>query len=442
MNEFGADEFPRRWANFIENLAVKNSNGDQLPVEELPGARWRIRSAREKERVTLTYNVVLNHEDHKWSGGIDGVAFTRDWGVFYTGRTFLIVNGKERNNVAISFQIPNEWHVTASWKTAKNRKNMFVAKDLSDLMDSMFFAGTHDETSVQRDDFELVFALGGEGIAKQKEEYKKLAQGVLNYYIDLMGGPPYPRSSGKFTKSLVIINAGKDLDGEAIGNHISLIFDPNGDSQSKNLAKFLFAHEFFHFWNGKSIKNADTKEEWFKEGITSYYALKALSHIGALTEEDYFKTLGGFFYPRYAADPGYGRSSMRDVAAGSEKHKHWGLIYGGGLFAGICQDISIMRGTSGQKSFDDLLRDLFKDFGGTDKSYTTADLQRYSSALSKKDQTGFFGQYISGIAPVPLTACMSSAGLIAEIKNDRLLISKKRSADKMEEAILNGVLGK
>jgi predicted metalloprotease with PDZ domain len=439
MNKFGAEQFPKRWAEFVQNVSAKDEKGNPVTIEELPGAEWKI-NAPANQKILLSYEVALKHEDSRWNGGIDGVAFARDWGVFYTGRTFLILNGKARKDIPISFQIPNGWRVTAPWNRAK-KPNVFIAKDLTDLMESMFFAGTHEEFSVRRDGFELIFALGG-GVSAQKEAYKNLAQGVLDYYINLMGGIPNPPPSNKFKRSVVIINAGKDLDGEVIGNHISMILDPNGDEQTHLIAKFIFAHEFFHFWNGKSINVADTTEDWFKEGITSFYPLKALHKIGAISEQEYFGTLNNLFYKRYSTDSGLENASMRDVASGASKDKHWGLIYGGGLFVGICQDVAVRRATANQKSLDNLMRDLFRTYGGSDETYTTGDIEKSLTILSGKDQAGFFTKYVFGAERVPIEKCLSDAGLDARIENGGLLISRKNSPDKLEEAILKGLLGK
>ena len=175
-----------------------------------------------------------------------------------------------------------------------------------------------------------------------------------------------------------------------------MIFNPDGDAQSQVVAKFIFAHEFFHLWNGKSINVATAGEEWFKEGITNYYALKALSRLKAVTDQDLFGTMNGLFYQRYTADTALGRSSMRDVASGDEKHKHWGLIYGGGLFTGICQDVDIRVASQNKRSLDDLMRDYFKRLGGTDKEYTTTDVRDSMAALGSSSSTDFINKHVFG----------------------------------------------
>jgi predicted metalloprotease with PDZ domain len=438
MHEDGAEQFPRRWAHFVRNFAVKDSGGNAVSFEELPDAKWKIKSPV-KSKITISYDVLIDHEAHSWPGGIDGVAFSRESGIFATGRTFLVMNGKDARNIPVSFNIPASWRATTPWKP--KTKNTFIARDLTDFRESMVQIGAHDEFSVTRNGFELVFALSGKGVASQRAAYEKLANGVLDYYIRVMGGIPKPPPSRPFKRVVVIVNSGKDVDGEVIGNHISMILDPEADAFSQVISKFIFAHEFFHLWNGKSINVASTKEDWFKEGITNYYTLKALLQTGAITEKDYLDTLSNLFYKRYVADTGYALESMRDVAAGASKDKHWGLIYSGGLFAGMCQDIGIRRASGNRKSLDDLMRSFFKKYGGSDKVYTTTDVQSYLTALSGADQSDFFGRHIFGIQPVQIEKCLSEAGFDSKIIGGELLISRRQGLSSVEEAILKRFLG-
>jgi pyruvate/2-oxoglutarate dehydrogenase complex dihydrolipoamide dehydrogenase (E3) component len=94
MDEAGAEQFPKHWANFVQNVKIKDAEGNLLAVEELPDAQWKVKSPI-NQKITLSYEVVLKHDDYEWAGGIDGIAFARDWGVFYAGRTFLILNGRK-----------------------------------------------------------------------------------------------------------------------------------------------------------------------------------------------------------------------------------------------------------------------------------------------------------------------------------------------------------
>jgi predicted metalloprotease with PDZ domain len=107
---------------------------------------------------------------------------------------------------------------------------------------------------------------------------------------------------------------------------------------SEHIARLIFAHEFFHLWNGKSFTPSGEDSEWFKEGFSNYYTLKALHRIGYLTDESYLELLAGFFYQRYESDSAVGQQPL---TRGDLKHEHWGLIYSGGMFVAIAQDLQI-----------------------------------------------------------------------------------------------------
>ncbi len=204
------------------------------------------------------------------------------------------------------------------------------------------------------------------------------------------------------------------------------------------ISRFVYAHELFHLWNGKSFFPSDLRCEWFKEGVSNYYTLKALHRVGVLNEESFFALLNGFFYKRYATDPGVGSLSMTD---GNEKHDHWGLVYSGGLFAGISQDIIIRKATSNEHSLDDIMRGLFNDFGGTNLSYTLEDVQNRMSSLSGGDQTEFFNAYIVGSRKIPLDKYLNKAGLQAEIEDDQLRVSRQEEETTEQREVIQGLLG-
>ncbi|TFB12103.1 hypothetical protein E3V55_02125 [Candidatus Marinimicrobia bacterium MT.SAG.3] len=433
----GANQLPKRWATFVHNVMVTDSKGKSILVEELPDAKWKMFAAP-NEKITLTYEVKLDHEDYKWSSGIDGVAYAKDWGVFYTGRALLILHGDEWENIRVDFSLPQGWNVTTPWKASNDNKNSFKVNNMFELAESMIFAGLHQEISIVRDDFELVIALGGAEIIAQKDEYKKLTEGVLDYYIDLMGGIPNPSFENKFEKVVVIINSSTSTDGEVIGNNISILVEKNGGQMSEMFSKFIFAHELFHLWNGKSFTPTEDDTEWFKEGFTNYYTLKSLHHVGFLNDLSYLSVLNDIFFQRYNNDDGTGKLSM---TMGEEKHAHWGLIYGGGLFVSIAQDLIIRNATQNRKSIDDLMRSLFQKYGATNDTYSIDELQNLLSKLSEIDQTEFFNSYVIGINRIPIIEYLPLAGLSAKIENGNLIITKKDDLNPLQQNILNGLFG-
>jgi predicted metalloprotease with PDZ domain len=429
----GANQLPKRWATFVSDFQVHDENDRIVPVEARDDGTWQLLSMPQG-RLTLSYRVTLDHENHTWSGGVDGAAYWREWGVFYTARSLFVLNGDERENIGIKFHLPDQWRVTAPWEKQGDDASRFVVSGHDALATSMFFAGTHKEVSVQEGPFELLLALGGEDVMALEDEFVDMAGGVLDYYVDLMGDVPRLRSRGAASTPVVLINQADMTDGEAIGNNISILLEPDGDLMAQYIARLIFAHEFFHLWNGKSFSPSGEDGEWFKEGFTNYYALKALHHIGYLSDEAYLELLAGLFYQRYSSDDAVGRLS---ITSGQLKHEHWGLIYAGGLLVAIAQDLQIRSVTGNEKSVDDLMRFMFEKHG--DKPYGIADIERELSRLNNDSQEGFFDRYIYGVERLPVSQFMALAGIVISEESGRTVFKVREGLDADSSKIRRGL---
>lgn len=437
MSSIGANQIPKRWAAFVHDLKAVTKDGNPLKIEDLEGAQWKIHAPKGTQ-VILSYTIHLDHENYSWSGGVDGAAYAREWGVFYTGRSLFIMNGEKNINLEATFKIPETWKISTPWDQTEKGVNSYSIATQAHLEDSMIFAGKHEEKIIKRDQFELIFVLGGSEIIAQKESFGQLATGIMDYYIELMGGIPNPAPDNAFNKSIVIINSYSGTDGEVIGNNISILLEAGGDQLSQMVGMFIFAHEFFHLWNGKSFAPVNNDCEWFKEGFSNYYTLKSLFHVGYLNRESYLQTLNNLFYKKYDEDDGVGRLSMTD---GDQKHEHWGLIYSGGLFAAIAQDMIIRTATKNEKSLDDLMRGLYQKYGGTDQGYSLEEIQSSLSQMSGLDQSAFFESYIQGVQRIPLEDYLNMAGFNASEENGNINISLKKESDLNSSEITNGLFG-
>jgi predicted metalloprotease with PDZ domain len=418
----GANQLPMRWSTFVSDFQVHDENNQVLPVTAGDDGTWRL-SSLPQGRVSFTYRVNLDHENHAWNSGIDGAAYWNESGVFYTARSLFVVNGDERENLTVTFRLPDQWQVTAPWQEQGDDTARFFVPDHDVLATSMLFAGTHKEVSVRNGPFELLLALGGEEIMAQEEVFVAVAGGVLDYYV------PRLQSRDATGTPVVIINQAEQTDGEAIGNNISILFEPSGDQMSEHIARLVFAHEFFHLWNGKSFTPSGEDSEWFKEGFSNYYTLKALHQIGYLTDESYLELLAGVFYQRYDNDNAVGQQPL---TRGDLKHEHWGLIYSGGMFVAIAQDLQI-------RSADDLMRHMFDEYG--DNTYDLDDIERVLSDLNNASQESFFRRYVYGTERIPVAQFLALAGIETAEENGRTIFKVVDGSDPDVRQIRRGFFG-
>lgn len=429
----GADQLPMRWATFVSDFQVHDRNDKPIHVIARDDGSFRLSSTPDG-LVTFNYRVSLDHEQHDWNGGIDGAAYWREWGVFYTARSLFIVNGKERKNITVDFRLPDQWRVTAPWPNGDGGTNRFVIPGHDVLGTSMFFAGTHKEVLVRQGSFEFLLALGGDDVLALENDFVDMARGILDYYVDLMGDVPRLRGDTAAGKPVVIINQAGMTDGEAVGNNISILLEPSGDPMAQHIVRLIFAHEFFHLWNGKSFIPGGEDSEWFKEGFSNYYTLKALHQIGYLTDESFLDLLAGFFYQRYVGDDAVGRQPL---TRGDLKHDHWGLIYSGGMLVAIAQDMQIRAATGNERSLDDLMRLMFNEYGSN--TYDVGDIERALSDLNNASQEDFFDRYVYGTEKMDIARFLALADIETAEQDGRTVFRPRKDPDPDKARIQRGL---
>jgi predicted metalloprotease with PDZ domain len=205
---------------------------------------------------------------------------------------------------------------------------------------------------------------------------------------------------------------------------------------SQTFGGLLFAHEFFHLWNGKSFTPNADDTEWFKEGFSNYYTLKALHHIGFVDDQSYLDVLANFFYQRYDSDDGVGKFSMTN---GELKHEHWGLIYSGGMFVAIAQDMQIRSASGNQHSLDDLMRYMFGKFDTT--GYDIGDIETELSRLNGLSQEDFFARYIYGVERIPLSKYLAMANIETRKEGEQTMFKIGEESDRAASQIRRGLFG-
>lgn len=439
MSNFGP--MPGNWTKYIHNLKVTTSEGASVAVKFEDSAKWKLPESFKGKQLNLSYTLKVEHEKTKWPGGIDGVAFVRPWGVMLSGRSLFVMNGYDKEKIKVRFNIPKNWKLSVPWKKTGSSIHTYEVPNLIELQETLIFVGTHREVDIPSGDFNLKFILGGEGIIAQEALYVERAKSVLEYYIELMGGNPVPRPGSELSTAMVLINQGEQIDGEVIGNHLSMFINPEADMQNQVIGWFMFAHEFVHLWNGKTLRFSDTTTDWFKEGVSNYYTLKAMNQTGIVNEEITKTVLNNLFYQRYRNDPGYGTMAPAEAASGFDKDNHWGLIYGGGLFAGICIDMEIRKNSDNELSLDDMMRALYDEYGGSEKTIDQDRLIELISEFSKTDFTPFFDKHILGSEIVPLEKYTHYAGMEVSYLNDQLEFRPAGDISEKEKRIWRGFLG-
>jgi predicted metalloprotease with PDZ domain len=437
MVDWGAEHLPNHWATFIQNMKLKDATGSEIPFEAIKPDRWKVNGPL-GQSVTLTYEIVLKHADYQWPVKDREAAYARDWGVFYVGRGLFILPSAKLPEAELNFNLPKGWHISTPWKKREGKANSFVAANARDLVQAAIFAGTHSEVSIKEGTTEITFALGGDQIIAARPLFEEVTRAVLKAYSEMFGGV------SPDNRMLIIINPEYKYEGGGgvFNRSISMTFSEPPSKQNISLWGHTLSHEIFHLWNGIAISPQTPEEEWFKEGFTDYYSVLTMVRLGHFDERTmFFKT--GLKYEVYLDYPG--RLSLRK--AGDEKAKNSGYIYGGGWAMALALDLEIRQRTKNQKSLDNVMQDLYREFGNSGKGYTATSLIETIRRVTGFDSSELFSKYVSGLERLPLGDYLNPVGLmLAETQglstHGRLVIKRKPNLTEAETAFLQKYLGR
>jgi predicted metalloprotease with PDZ domain len=390
------------YAKFLLNLMAMDSVGNNLQLEDLGEARWRIESLGATP-VTLKYGVALSHDQEHWPWGPDEAPYAKDDCVFWTGRSLFLVSGT--NDITVRFEVPRNWHVSVPWQPAESTPHTFFVKTEEELTDAFILAGTHSESLSRVGEAQVLLAVGGQ-LQESKQKLQATTERFLSTYDALFGGTPEARmliAANPYDKP-------GSIDAGVFGRSISLLMGDPVEDENKAQWAPIIGHELFHIWNGQALEFED-QEYWFMEGFTSYYALVASARLGFIGEDDFLRSIEGACRSYL---PKAGQVSVR--GAGDATSSAFGMVYFGGCLTALTLDIEIRRLTQGKRSLDDLMRTVYQEFGTTRTKYSVYDVIRAANTVSGTDMTGFFEKHVLGTDELPLKESLEHAGLSLDMR--------------------------
>nr|WP_281367943.1 hypothetical protein [Rufibacter quisquiliarum] len=175
-------------------------------------------------------------------------------------------------------------------------------------------------------------------------------------------------------------------------------------------------HELFHTWNIKQIRPQEmlpydfTRENYFRtgyvaEGVTTYYGDYLLARSGVFTAEQYFQELATTI-KRHTADQGEQHLSVADSSFDTwlDGYKP-GIpdrkvsIYHKGCLAALVLDVEIRRATQNARSLDEVMRQMWQQFGQKGIGYAEEDYQRLAEGVAGVSLEPYFREMVFGTVP-------------------------------------------
>ncbi|MFM7363755.1 MAG: M61 family metallopeptidase [Cuspidothrix sp.] len=408
----------REYQRHLQNFTALADN-QPLRWKKVSKNHWQI-IKDEVSEVTISYQIFANELTVR-TNHLDATH-----GYFNGAALFFRVSDYEHLPIQVTVIPPDkEWQVTTGLPTVSKDENTFLAADFDTLVDSPFEIGNHQlyYFAVLKKPHEL--AIWGKGNFQPSQMIADFTK-IVEVESQMFGGLPYDR----YVFFLHLLHQG--YGGLEHKNSCCLIYQRFGFRAQDAYQQFLqlVAHEFFHLWNVKRIRPQGlevfdydqenyTPSLWFCEGTTSYYDLIIPLRAGIYNTKAYLNYLSKEI-TRYLNTPGrkvqpLSESSFdawiklyRPDANSSNSQISYYLK---GEMVSLLLDLLIRVHHQNQRSLDDVMRQMWQQFGKDEIGYTPEELQNVITSVADMDLSDFFNRYLHGLEDLPFNQYLQYFGL-------------------------------
>ncbi|MBM0743212.1 M61 family metallopeptidase [Phormidium sp. CLA17] len=409
----------REYARHLQNFRAVSSEESPLPWRKLGKNHWQV-DPQGTTALTIHYQIYANELSVR-TNHLDG-----SHGYFNGASLFFYIPGYEQQPIQVEIILPkSDWQVTTSLPAISEAANTFEAIDFDTLVDSPFEIGTH-----QLFEFETLgkphqLAVWREGNLEIDRLISDI-QRIIQVEANLFGGLPYDR----YLFLLHLSSHG--FGGLEHKNSCSLIYQRFGFRNKDKYDRFiqLIAHEFFHLWNVKRIRpkaleifNYEqenyTPSLWFSEGTTSYYDLIIPYRAGIYSIHTYLNALSKQV-SRFLTTPGrlvqpLAESSfdawIKLYRQDANSPNNQISYYLKGELVSLLLDLLIRERHNNKRSFDDVLRRLWEQFGKPEIGFTPEQLQQTIESVADIDLSDFFQRYLNTTEELPFDSYLEPFGM-------------------------------
>lgn len=407
------------FAHYVQNLkAYGDGEAQELKVEHSDANTWKIPSAGVKH-IKIVYALP------RMPAGYfsENVAIGARQGFVNGPAALMYVVGHKDWATELDLKLPTDWIAVTPLKSAAPAPGVtaaFGAPDYDTLADSPLVFGVKAEIVTREFVYNgvkhtIVFFDHADRI-KNYDAYVPMLQGIVQAETKIMGGTPYPQYAFFC-----------DVGGEGGGlEHLNACRVALFPGVSPNQLSPFFAHEFFHCWNVKRIRPVAlgpfdyvhppiTRNLWFAEGVTEYYAHVATCRAG-LVDEPIFLSHYARAIRRYQSNPARLKISADDASlhvweSGNSEGFGGLSYYDKGELVGLCLDLTIRHVTDNRKSLDDVMRLLMQRHAPPKPGYGEDELRATVNEVAGLDLSALYNRLVRSTEEMPFAECLGYAGL-------------------------------
>lgn len=411
----------REYARHLQDFtAIASGTAEALKWQKISKNHWQI-ATEGIDDITVTYRIYANELTVR-TNHLDTTH-----GYFNGAALFFWVEGYQDQACTLTVEPPHAaWEVNTTLPLLEDTENCFWVENFDVLVDSPVEVGIHENHEFLCEGKPHRWVVWGDG---NFEADKAIAdtQKIIQTEAKIFGGE-LPYDEYMFLLHL----SGSGYGGLEHKESCSLNYPRFGFQNRDQYNRFmqLVAHEFFHLWNVKRIRPKEletfdyeqenyTPSLWFAEGATSYYDLLIPLWAGIYDEAFFLESLGKDL-TRYLLTPGrlvqpLAESSFdawvklyrRDAYSNNNQMSY----YLKGAMVSLLLDLMIRDRHQNQKSLNDVMLNLWMQFGREEIGFTPQQLETVIETVAGCDLSDFFAKYLHTTEELPFETYLEPFGL-------------------------------
>jgi len=398
----------------LRNLVARSENGRSLEVREVDdGIDWtgdgiEVSTLNER-KLFVEYDVRIGFEQtakHLVQTGY----LAHDFGVVEPEFIFYSPVQPMVNSARIRFELAQGWIPVSHWRTDGTSSEIDLQS--GELTAGALGFGRYTVRSSMIGTVNVTVATYGLDLTKTEKAAKRVFD-LFDYYTRTLGPAPI--------RGYVVILIPDEVDGWTVVPYNESTYGYFWPWEEEHYPLYwadVHAHAILHQWIGGTMGGV----QWFQEGFTNYYELRASESVGILSDRQTERELCNRFrtYETTIVGTKYD-VSLEDASRGfiseSERAQYGFIVYEkGSLVAHLLSNI-IESLTNGSRNIDDVTKSLYETHGLKNrwKTVTSRDILNAANAVSGYNLTPFFNNYVFGVEELPF-----------EIENNRLVVVHER----------------
>lgn len=412
----------REFSRKIEAFAVTNNNKTSVKHRKVAKNAWRLYPTTDADEVRIRYKV-YSYEHTVRTSYLDA-----HHGYINGASVFLYLDGMQQLPSTIHIQPHESFKEISTALKPVNTANKWVltCPNFDTLVDSPIEIGNQEIVHFEAEGIPHHLAIYGDGNYDSLQLVKDTKK-IVKTATNIFGEHPCE------DYTIIVHNTAGAYGGLEHLHSTSLIYPRWNYKPKKKYNRWLglMSHEYFHLWNVKRIRPIElgpfdyerenyTQLLWVMEGSTSYYDDYILRRAGLLTADEYLDIVASNF-SKLENKPG---NKVQPVAEASfdawikyyrsdeNTHNCCVSYYLKGAVLHILLDLEILHQSKGQKSLDDVMRYLYKEFYQNKKrGFTDAEYKMVVEKMAGISLDDFFDKYVYGTDSIDYAKYLDYAGL-------------------------------